>query len=148
MRLSYRNILIWSAELLIFYIAALMFLCLADFGGVHMPPKFWFNIPSDKVVHFLMFFPFPIIAWLFTKARIRSNAKWLRMLLVIFFLGILLGFLTEMLQGMTGYRSKDYFDALADASGIFAGCLLIILFLRKPYDRLLEKVKASCDKVA
>ncbi len=70
------------------------------------------------------------------------------MLLIIFVCGLLLGILTETLQGMTDYRSKDYFDVVADASGTFAGCLLILLFIRKPYDSLLEKVKASCNKVA
>lgn len=147
MKLSHRNILIWSAELLILYIAALLFLCLANFGGMDVPPRLFLNIPTDKIVHFLMFAPFPVIAWLFIKARIRSQVKWFRMLVVLFVAGGLLALLTETLQGMTDYRSKDYFDALADMVGVLIGCI-IVLIIRKPYDRLLEKVKTAGDKVA
>lgn len=128
------------------YFAVLLFLCLADFGGVSVPQTF-LGIPSDKVVHFAMFFPFPLIAWFTVITYARNKVKMSRALSWILFSGVAFAFLTEIMQGITDYRSKDYWDTLADIAGTVAGCIAVIA-IRGRLDLLLEKIKTSGDKVA
>ena len=71
-----------------------------------------YNIPlnhSDKIIHFFIYFI--LVGWfvqLYEKNKIR---------LLILCLAIFLGMFIEMLQGMTDYRSFDYYDILANAVG-------------------------------
>ena len=50
--------------LFFFYVAAVLFLCFAHFEQTPAIEWSLWGIPSDKVVHFCMFFPFPILAFL------------------------------------------------------------------------------------
>lgn len=135
-----------STALLVLYFAVLIFLCLADFGGISIPRTI-LGIPSDKVTHFAMFFPFPPIAWFAVITYARNRVNVFRALSWILFTGVAFAFLTEIMQGMTDYRSKDYWDTLADIAGTVAGCIAVIA-VRGKLDLLLEKIKTSGDKVA
>ncbi len=46
------------------YLLAVAYLCFASSSGLPSIKEWHFFIPADKVVHFLMFFPFPILAYL------------------------------------------------------------------------------------
>ena len=45
------------------YLAVLMYLCFGKFQGIPQAPHGFFGIEGDKVVHFLMFLPFPILSY-------------------------------------------------------------------------------------
>ena len=53
------------ARILFFlYLAAVAFLCFMHVDKLPDVQKFIFGIPTDKIAHFLMFLPFPILAYL------------------------------------------------------------------------------------
>ena len=59
-----KNVLILSRILLVLYLICLGILCFGNFSGMPEMEKKILGFDPDKVVHFLMFFPFPILAWL------------------------------------------------------------------------------------
>ena len=96
------------------YIALLLFLCFGQFQNMHSVPRTILGIPSDKVVHFCMFFPFPILAFLAFDT---------------FVVGILLALGTEWGQAhLTRYRSGDTRDFLADSLALVLGTLIVLFW--------------------
>jgi VanZ family protein len=75
----------------------------------------------DKIIHFLLFF-----AW---AVAIRFDFPFIKKILV-FSIGIVFSFLTEVLQLFTEDRSFDFFDMLADAVGLATGLILSHLVIR------------------
>jgi glycopeptide antibiotics resistance protein len=82
----------------------------------------------DKFIHFLMYFI--LVAW-FAQLYEKNSQR-----LIILLGAISLGMLTEVLQGMTSYRSFDYWDELANS----AGAICAFLLARSSFDSLLEKI--------
>ena len=115
--------------LLVVYLAAVAYLCFASQGGL---PKFddWpFKIPADKVVHFLMFLPWPILASLSVMPdRDRASVRMVVTLLIITLIGCALAGTTEWVQGLLPYRSRDIMDFIADSLGLMTGALLFAAF--------------------
>ena len=115
--------------LLVIYLAAVAYLCFASQGGL---PKFddWpFKIPADKVVHFLMFLPWPILASLSVMPdRNRASVRMVVTLLIITLIGCALAGTTEWVQGLLPYRSRDIMDFIADSLGLMTGALLFAAF--------------------
>lgn len=106
---------IWHWHLLmVLYMATVAYLCLASFESLPDVGRSFFGIPTDKLVHFAMFFPFPIL----TSLSIRSKGKtpWLAIwrTLGIFLAGCAIAALTELLQGLTATRTPDAADFEAD----------------------------------
>jgi len=111
------------------YLAALLWLCFGHFESTPDIPAIWLGIPADKVVHFLMFFPFPILAF-FTFDRY-TEKFWPSVLCTAaaFIVGAVLAAGTEIGQArLTTYRQGDPADFKADllALGISS---LIVLFI-------------------
>jgi len=111
------------------YLAAVLYLCFGKFD--HTPDVPWalLGIPSDKLVHFCMFFPFPLLAFLafdkFTETPkstfLFSGITWL--------LGILMAFATEWGQAhLTTYRNGDPWDLFADALAITLSTIIVIIW--------------------
>lgn len=86
--------------------------------------KNFFGIPMDKMAHFLMFIPYPIlaVAVFYRREKTAGNA------LIVFSgaaaTGLMLAYATEIIQAHIGYRSYDIHDFAADASGLAAGCIM------------------------
>ncbi len=115
------------------YVAAVAWLCFGTFKPDPSIPRTIFNIPTDKVVHFLMFLPFPILSYF---AFDRYTEKFWPSVLwtgVSFLAGILLAAGTELGQAfLTSYRSGDPNDFRADLLALGISSLLVfILDLRK-----------------
>jgi VanZ family protein len=93
------------------------------------PEMFIFGIPADKVAHFLMFLPFPILMYMMLSDK--SRKIWLDILLLagILAMGIGAAFGTEFLQSLTQYRSADIKDTFADMKGLGTGGLLVLLHI-------------------
>lgn len=89
----------------------------------------WFGLPADKVGHFLMFLPFPILSFTaFVKDYGTGTDAFFR-LMVIVLAGAAIAIGTELIQKVLGYRSFDLHDFLCDIAGILAGTVVAILFI-------------------
>ena len=122
------------ARILFFlYIAAVLVLCFGQFKDAPSVPWTLLGIPSDKLVHFCMFFPFPILAFLAFDKYTETPRSTFLFSGITFLVGVALAFGTEWGQAhLTTYRSGDPLDWLADISALFLSTLLVIIWdLRK-----------------
>ena len=112
--------------LFVLYLAAVAYLCFGRFDDMPDVEKYIFGIPTDKAVHFLMFFPFPILAFLafdrYTE-KFWSTVLWT---LGTFAAGALLAAGTEYGQArLTTWRSGDPLDLRADLIALGISSLLV-----------------------
>jgi len=115
------------------YVAAVLFLCFAHFEQTPAIEWSLWGIPSDKVVHFCMFFPFPILAFLAFDRYTDSVRSTLLFSGITLLVGFLLAWGTEWGQAhLTDYRSGDPLDLMADGTALVLSTLLVIfLDIRK-----------------
>lgn len=92
-------------------------------------PKFIWGIPIDKVVHFVMFLPYPILAIpVFNLSRRSTGLRFWRCLL-IFCTGIVFAAATELIQKyLILAREGDLLDFKADILGLASGLVLFFIF--------------------
>ena len=111
------------------YLAAVLFLCFGHFESAPSVPMSFLGIPTDKLVHFCMFFPFPILAFLaFDKYTETPQSTFLFSGLT-FLVGLGLAFLTEWGQAhLTTWRSGDPWDFVADISALALSTLIVIIW--------------------
>lgn len=114
--------------LLLLYIGAVIFLCLMNPESLPDVERYYFGLPADKIVHFIMFFPYPILSGLSFMHKEFSIARNLAILLVLAVVGAGMAYGTEVLQGHTAYRSYDFADFAADMTGMAAGIAVTTLF--------------------
>lgn len=120
------NIRITSSILLCLYIAAVAYLCFARPDNLPQAPMYLFGIPMDKVAHFVMFAPFPILAYMtFIDLKMGLWRK-IAVLMVIMAAGAGMAIGTERIQATLTYRTGDVNDFLADSIGLLAGGLIIL----------------------
>jgi VanZ family protein len=108
------------------YVAGVFFLCFGHFDNTPSIPTSVLGIPTDKIAHFTMFFPFPILAF-FAFDRFTETVKSTPLFVgITFIVGFLLAFATEWGQAhLTEYRSGDSFDFLADSLALFLSSVLV-----------------------
>ena len=110
------------------YIVAVLVLCFGQFSGAENVPKELWGIPTDKIVHFLMFFPLPALAYLAFdryKGNRSSSFLWTG---VTFLGGCAYAAATELVQSRLSYRSGDPADFKADFLAL-AACSVFILII-------------------
>lgn len=132
MQLKMRHI---SAFLLCAYIVAVAVLCFMKPSSLPQVELDFFGIPMDKVVHFIMFLPFSILAYMTFWPADAGRIRKLAVLLVIVIFGAGMAVATEKIQAMTGYRTGDIMDFAADMTGILVGAALTALFILLKKDR-------------
>lgn len=97
---------------------------------------FDFFIPTDKIVHFLMYFGLALVAsfnYIYDK---QGNIIILKLILFAIFIPILYGGLIEIIQNeYFPERSGDWYDFLADTLGALASLPLSLWFRRFLLDR-------------
>ncbi len=100
--------------LFVVYLAVIAFLCFMHADKIPDMQKTLFGIPTDKVAHFLMFLPFPILTFLAFDHV--TNKVWSAVLFAVltFAVGAAIAWGTEYIQGMLPYRSRDVADFRAD----------------------------------
>ena len=81
----------------------------------------------DKVVHFLMFFPFPILAWLALGRRPSGPWPALGLTLLLFLIGCALAACTEIVQQFLPWRPADPRDFSADALALALSALIVFI---------------------
>ncbi|GAB1373287.1 MAG: VanZ family protein [Bacteroidales bacterium] len=111
--------------LFIIYLALVFFFCLYSFKdtGVDLSSTI-FGIRADRVAHFIMFFPYPLSAWLAVKKELREKMGRFSHP-VILGSGILVAILAELLQSTTPTRDSDPFDLIANIAGLILASILI-----------------------
>ena len=108
------------------YVAGVLFLCFGHFDNTPSVPTSFFGIPTDKIVHFTMFFPFPILAFLAFDRFTDSVKSTLLFTGATFIVGLILAFGTEWGQAhLTEYRSGDSMDLLADTTALLLSSTLV-----------------------
>ena len=108
------------------YIATLAFLCFMKTDSVPDVQFTLFGIPMDKLVHFCMFAPYPILAFQSFHPNEASTWREIAVLAVLVVLGSGLAYGTEQIQSMTDYRSYEIADFYADMTGIAAGTSIVL----------------------
>lgn len=114
--------------LMILYILAVGYLCFNNFKK--MPddlPKMLFGIPIDKVVHFCMFLPFPILGFFAFDHDKWSVIETIGKILELASFGCIFAGLTEIIQGQLPYRTQDIADFKADAIAICLASLIVFI---------------------
>ena len=111
-----RNVV--SLVLFVIYLAAVIWCCFGHFDDLPDVDKSLFGIPTDKIVHFIMFLPFPVLC--FKSFSFLAGKQWRAILtiIVIFILGCLLAAGTEIGQSFTKYRSGDPLDFISDVAAL------------------------------
>ena len=118
-----------SLILFCLYIMAVAVLCFTQ--GEQLPelPNTWFGLPSDKVAHALMFFPFTILGYLSFTSEENSTLQKVAVLTVLIAVGCGMAYATESIQRVLGYRAYEISDMKADMAGLGLGTLISIMFI-------------------
>ena len=107
------------------YLVAIAVLCFGKFSDMPPVSETFLGIPTDKVVHFFMFFPFPILAFLAYDKYTGNVKSVLLFALVTFLAGCLVAAGTEIGQALlTEYRTGDPTDFLADITALLSGSVI------------------------
>ncbi|MDT3357037.1 MAG: VanZ family protein [Bacteroidota bacterium] len=113
--------------LLVFYLLAVMFLCFARFESVPRITPSFMGIPVDKIVHFLMFFPYPLLVYGAADRHIRKPWKSVLFVVMNFLSGCVIAMGTEIGQYFIRYRSADPDDFLADGTGMLVSSVIVLI---------------------
>lgn len=111
------------------YLAALGFLCFADPQSYPSTPFSLWNIPTDKIVHFIMFAPYPVLTFITLDPQSGSTTKRLIILLLVLMSGTALALGTELIQGTMEYRSFELWDLAADIAGMLASTMALTAYM-------------------
>lgn len=124
----------WTSLLMASYIGAVLFCCLGSFSGIDLDlSNTWMGIPKDKIAHFFIFSPFPIVFAIFLKYNGTIKIRPQYSLFVIIVAGLIISTILESSQALlTDYRSSDPADLCANYTAIISGSTLICVwrFLR------------------
>ncbi len=113
---------------MILYIVAVGYLLFSNFEKISDVPKLILGIPTDKIVHFCLFFPFPILAYLAYDKLTDTPLKAFGALVSICAVGAIFAGITEIGQAMIPYRDQDIHDFYADCLAIgIAGTITFII---------------------
>lgn len=129
------NINTISSILFCFYIVAVALMCFIKPEKLPEAPGFLLGIPTDKIAHFMMFFPFPLLAYASINRKQTKLVHDVMILCCILITGTVVAISTEILQRATGYRSYDIMDFVADISGITFCCILILIYIIHKHSR-------------
>lgn len=123
-----RGTVIFFRMAFLLYIAAVMYLCFGHFDNVQGVKWSYFGIPTDKIVHFCMFFPFVILSnWAIGK-RPRKWYLGICIGLALGVLGMAIAALTEIGQNMlTDWRVGDVADFRADQLAVTVSTILVMI---------------------
>lgn len=117
------------------YMVAVGVLCFIRPSSLpEMDVKTFLGLPIDKVLHFLMFLPYPVLSGLVFISREQKLPAVTAVMLILVATGIGVAYGTEMIQSQTEYRSYEIADFYADLIGIAAGIILAASYIA--YTRL------------
>lgn len=115
--------------LTLIYIIVVGVICFAKFSSLPTVPGKFLGLDADKVVHFLLFVPFPMLAYFSFPLDRQHFLLTLGAIVLIFAIGAGIAGLTEYVQGRLPYRTMDINDYKADLLGLFFSSMLVF-FIR------------------
>lgn len=113
-----------SISALCIYLVAICALCFMNTSSLPDTALDLWGLPIDKVVHFLMFAPFPILAFFAYNNPKHKILREFLSIIVIFTIGCSIAIGTEYIQKYTGYRSFEVQDMVSDIIGLFVGSII------------------------
>ncbi|MDO5321470.1 MAG: VanZ family protein [Bacteroidia bacterium] len=116
-----------SRILMILYILAVGFLCFNNFKDLPEAPKYLFGIPMDKIAHFCMFFPFPLLGFFSFDHQRWSAVETIGHVISLIAWGCIFAGITEIIQGMLPYRTQDINDFKADVLAIAVSSTIVLI---------------------
>lgn len=129
---------IW-AFILCCYFAVVLALCLAKPGQIPALEKSIWGIPADKIAHFLMFLPYPYIAYTAFRPAEYARQRHLMVLIAVLAAGTGIAMGTERLQALSDYRSYEIGDFYADVIGMTVSSIIAAIYI------ILRKDKTDTD---
>ena len=117
-----------SISIFCLYLAAVAYLCFAKTEDMPQIPDTWFGLPADKVAHFAMFLPFPLLGFLAFKGSGTSIWKKTLLIIALIFIGAAVAICTEHIQTQLAYRSAETTDLIADGAGLFCGGVAAFIY--------------------
>ena len=118
-----------SAVLLCLYIITVALLCFIKTESLPSVELTIFGIPTDKLVHAVMFFPFPVLTYMTFQPDEGGIWRSLPIIIAAVALGLGLAAGTERIQTLLGYRTGDVKDLMSDMVGILCGAVLILIYV-------------------
>lgn len=113
--------------LFLLYLGMVAWCCFGHFESLPKVSKELFGIPTDKVVHFIMFLPFVILGYPAFSSLAKKRAGKTLVFALVFLAGLLVACGTEAGQALTSYRSGDPADLAADAAGLISGTVVTLI---------------------
>lgn len=107
------------------YLTAVAVLCFIRPSSLpEMDIKTFLGIPIDKILHFIMFLPYPVLSGMVFISKEQKRHTVIATLFILALTGIGVSYGTEMIQSHTDYRSYEIADFYADIAGIAAGSII------------------------
>ena len=114
--------------LLVIYLFIVAFLCFWHFKNVSTVSESILGIPMDKIVHFCMFLPFPLLSYASWGRGFKGPWQALGFVLAVFFIGSAVAGGTELVQSLLPYRKADPADFMADALALCISSLAVFIW--------------------
>lgn len=111
-----------------FYLAAVAYLCFLKPGSIPVLQQFIFGIPTDKVIHFIMFLPYPVLAYISFRPDRKGILTHMLTFIAIIAVGAAMAMGVERLQIAAG-RNYDIKDFYANIAGMAAGAAITLIFI-------------------
>ena len=124
-----KNLVILFRVLLAVYLICVVVLCFGNFSGLPDIEEKILGFDPDKIVHFLMFLPFPVLAYAALGRQPAAPGKALVWALLLFLAGSVLAAGTEIGQHVLPYRNSDPKDFSADALALAVGALITLVVM-------------------
>ena len=124
-----KNLVILFRILMVVYLICMAVLCFCNFSGLPKIEDKILGFDPDKVVHFLMFLPFPVLAYAATGRQPSAPGKALVWALLLFLVGCAVAAGTEIGQHFLPYRKSDPTDFSADALALAVGALITLVVM-------------------
>lgn len=120
---------VFARILFILYLAVVAYLCFGQFSDMPKVQRSYFGIDTDKIVHFIMFFPFAILGYFAVGHKFRR--KWTSVLFIfaLFIIGCIIAGASELGQSLTTYRVCDPADFKADALALALSSLITLIII-------------------
>jgi len=137
---THRQLVLLARAAFVIYFALVLYVCFGKFDSLPsvVNETLW-GIEGDKIIHFIMFFPYPILLFMVRRRPFTARRQVWRYALLILVTGLVIGAATEIGQSFTPYRDNDPYDLFADGAALLSSTLLCLPFVFYVLSRRLRR---------